>query len=202
MVLDAKINEIAWLAPSGMQVSLRIRFGAPLYSFNSYSSEWVQKYTELGLMMYDPSMKWAYENLGTCRWSALQDKYKRQVMKLAAGYNIKYGATISCRTKNKTGNRSIATFGRNDREYEDAELEHLHVFLQSLHDDAMPPTNITEAEIEALLMLKRGMIIKEVAAKLGVSDNAVKQRLSNARRKLNANTTVHAATLAQQYGLI
>ena len=71
-----------------------------------------------------------------------------------------------------------------------------------MHNDAAPPTNITEAEIEALLMLKQGMIIKEVAAQLGVSDNAVKQRLSNARRKLNANTTVHAATLAQQYGLI
>ena len=202
MVVQAKINEIAWLAPAGMQISLRIRFGAPLCSFNSYSPSWIQKYTELGLMMYDPNMKWAYENLGTCRWSALKEQDTHSVLKMSAGYGIKYGATISCRTENEVGNRSIATFGRNDREYEDAELTHLHTFVQNMHDAAMPPNNITEAEIEALSMLKQGMIIKEVADQLGVSDNAVKQRLSNARRKLNANTTVHAATLAQQYGLI
>lgn len=202
MVIEAKINEIAWLAPSGMQISLRIRFGAPLCSFNSYSSDWVQKYTELGLMMYDPNMKWAYSNIGICRWSTLLKHDTHSVLKMAEGYGIKYGATVACRTKTGTGNRSIATFGRNDREYEDAELTHLHTFVENLHNDAAPPTNITEAEIEALLMLKQGMIIKEVAAQLGVSDNAVKQRLSNARRKLNANTTVHAASLAQQYGLI
>ncbi|KAB7613695.1 LuxR family transcriptional regulator [Amylibacter sp. SFDW26] len=202
MVVQAKINEIAWLAPSGMQISLRISFGAPVCSFNLYSPEWINKYTELGLMMYDPNMKWAYENIGTCRWSTLKDGDTHSILKMAEGYGIKYGATVSCRTQNQVGNRSIATFGRNDREYEDAELTHLHNFLQNLHDEVTPPTNITNAEIEALKMLKQGMIIKEVAAELGVSDNAVKQRLSNARRKLKANTTVHATALAQQYGLI
>jgi len=124
------------------------------------------------------------------------------VLKMAAGYGLKFGATISCRSGNKASHRTIATFSRADREYEDAELTYLYKFVQKLHDQAAPPTNITNAEIEALLLLKRGLIIKEVAAKLNISENAVKQRMSNVRRKLGARTTIHAASLAQQYGLI
>lgn len=202
MALEFKINEVEWLAPMGLQISLRIRFGSPLSSFNSYPSVWVQKYTELGLMMHDPCMKWAYENTGMSRWSALENEDTHSVLKLAASYGISFGAAISCRSDTQTGHRSIATFGRADREFEDAELTHLHKFIQKLHDTATPPTNITNAEIEALLLLKRGLIIKEVAAELNISENAVKQRMSNARRKLGAKTTIHAASLAQQYGLI
>jgi DNA-binding CsgD family transcriptional regulator len=202
VAIEFKIKEIEWLAPVGLQISLRIRFGSPLSSYNSYSSDWVQKYTELGLMMHDPSMKWAYENTGTCRWSTLENEDTHSVLKMAASYGIIYGAVISCRTDAQLGHRSIATFGRDDREFEDAELTHLNKFVQKLHDTATPPTNITDAEIEALLLLKRGLIIKEVAAELNISENAVKQRMSNARRKLGAKTTIHAASLAQQYGLI
>ncbi len=153
-------------------------------------------------MMHDPSMKWAYENVGTCRWSSLISEDTHSVLAMAASYGITFGATISCRSDAESGHRSIASFGRADREFEKAELAHLYKFVQGLHDAATPPTNITDAEIEALLLLKRGLIIKEVAEELKISENAVKQRMSNARRKLGAKTTIHAASLAQQFGLI
>jgi len=202
MPLKLKTEEIQWLAPVGMQISLRIRFGSPISSINTYPAKWVRRYTELGLLMHDPTMKWAYKYIGTCRWSELHAEDSHSILKMAASHGIKYGAVISCRAGTEAGNRSIATFGRADREYEDSELEHLFDFVQKLHDEATPPANITDAEIEVLLLLKRGLIIKEVAAKLGISENAVKQRMSNARRKLGAKTTVQAASMAQQYGLI
>ena len=202
MSLELKIEEIKSLAPAGLQISLRIRFVAATNTINTYPAEWIQKYTELGLMMHDPCMKWVYENTGTCRWSSLASKDTHSILRMAAAYGIKYGAAISCRTETEAGHRSIATFGRADREYDDTELTHLYRFVQKLHDAATPPNNITEAEIEALLLLKRGLIIKEAAAVLNISENAVKQRIRNARRKLGAKTTIHAASLAQQYGLI
>ena len=202
MSLEHKINKIKWLAPAGLHISLRIRFGSPLNSINTYPAKWVHKYTELGLMMHDPTMKWAYESIGVCRWSALSGDDTQGILEMAASYGIEYGAAVSCRTQSQTGHRSIATFGRADREYEDTELIYLQEFVQTLHNATTPPTNITNAEIEVLLLLKRGLIIKEVAAELNISENAVKQRMSNARRKLGAKTTIHAASLAQQYGLI
>jgi len=202
MTLKHKIGEISWLAPAGLQISLRIRFVSATITVNTYPSEWIKKYTDLGLMMHDPCMKWVYENTGVCRWSSLYERDKHNIFHMAAAYGINYGAAISCQTETDAGNRSIATFGRSDREFEDAELIHLNKFIKSLHDAAAPPTNITNAEIEALQLLKRGLIIKEVAAELNISENAVKQRMSNARRKFGAKTTVHAASLAQQFGLI
>ncbi len=202
MTLKYRIDEISWLAPAGLQVSLRIRFVSATNAHNTYPAKWIQKYTAHGLMMHDPCMKWVYENTGMCRWSALKDQDTHNVFHMAESYGINFGAAISCQTETDAGNRSIATFGRSDREYEDAELTHLYNFVKSLHDAAAPPTNITDAEIEALLLLKRGLIIKEVAAELNISENAVKQRMSNARRKFGAKTTIHAASLAQQFGLI
>ncbi|MBE9477432.1 MAG: autoinducer binding domain-containing protein [Proteobacteria bacterium] len=202
MILEEKIKEVQWLAPAGLQVSLRIRFGSALNCINTYPSEWILKYTELGFMMRDPTVEWAYASTGTCRWSTFSDADTHGVLKLAASYGIHFGTTISCRSENTDGHRTIASFGRQDREFEDAELAHLYRFIQNLHDAVAPPVNLTNAEIEALLLLKRGLIIKEVAEELNISENAVKQRMSNARRKLDAKTTIHAASLAQQYGLI
>lgn len=202
MPLEFKIEEIKWLAPAGLHISLRIRFGSPLSSINTYPSKWIHKYTKLGLMMHDPTMKWGYESTGACRWSALAGDDTHNVLRMASSYGVEYGAAISCRAETEAGHRTIATFGRSDREYEDLELGHLYRFVQKLHDAATPPKNLTNAEIEVLLFLKRGLIIKEVAAVLSISENAVKQRMSNARRKLGAKTTIHAASLAQQYGLI
>jgi LuxR family transcriptional regulator len=202
MVLKHKIEEVSWLAPAGLQISLRIRFVSATNAINTYPPKWIQKYTALGLMMHDPCMKWVYENTGVCRWSSLTSHDTHNVFHMAESYGLNFGATISCQTEMDSGNRSIATFGRSDREFEDAELVHLHKFIKSLHDAAAPPISITNAEIEALQLLKRGLIIKEVAKELNISDNAVKQRIRNARRKLGAKTTIHAASLAQQFGLI
>jgi LuxR family transcriptional regulator len=41
-----------------------------------------------------------------------------------------------------------------------------------------------------------------MAETLGVSEGAIKQRLKNAKSKLNANNSTQAVTLAMDYGLI
>ena len=51
-------------------------------------------------------------------------------------------------------------------------------------------------------MVKDGLLMKEIADLLGVSEGAVKQRLKNAKLKLGAKTGTHAATMATSFGLI
>jgi LuxR family transcriptional regulator len=50
--------------------------------------------------------------------------------------------------------------------------------------------------------VKNGLLMKEIASVLGVSESAVKQRLCNARRKLNAKTGSQAAVRATMLGMI
>ena len=115
---------------------------------------------------------------------------------------MRYGVTISIFDGGTDGQRSFASFTRSDREYTDLEVKLLRVFLKRRHNETAPPTNLTQAELEALSMTKDGKRLKEIAFELSVSEGAVKQRLKNAKLKLGAKTGTQAATMASQYGLI
>jgi LuxR family transcriptional regulator len=51
-------------------------------------------------------------------------------------------------------------------------------------------------------LVKNGLLMKEIASALRVSESAVKQRLRNARLKLNAKTGSLAAARATMLGWI
>ena len=68
--------------------------------------------------------------------------------------------------------------------------------LESLHDGHDDAPSLTAAEIEALKMQASGMRLKQIAARLGISESAVKARLNNVKRKLGAKTQSQAASIA------
>jgi LuxR family transcriptional regulator len=70
------------------------------------------------------------------------------------------------------------------------------------HHAKAPPTNLTNAELEALRMVKEGLRLKQIAHSLSISEGAVKQRLKNAKMKLGAKTSAQAAAMVGEFGLI
>jgi LuxR family transcriptional regulator len=125
-----------------------------------------------------------------------------RVLEQAQVFGLRYGAAVACYDGNREGQRSFGTFVRADREFTDAEIEQFQSYVQRLHRAKAPPTNLTPAEIEALGMVKGGMRLKQVAHELGVTEGAIKQRLKNAKAKLNAQTSAQAAAMASEFGLI
>lgn len=189
-------------APAGFYVACRIGFAAPLEEFNSYPKKWIELYTSRGYMLFDPIVRWAYENTGHSRWSELTVADDRGVMCAAHDHGLIFGVVASFRDDDSEGQRTIGSFARSDREFEDAEIALLYNDLIGLHHSNRPPDNLTQAEIEVLALLKRGLLMKEIAAKLGVSESAIKARLKNAKLKLVAKTNTHAASIATNFGLI
>ena len=57
-------------------------------------------------------------------------------------------------------------------------------------------------EVRVLQMVADGNSNKEIAAKLGVSEEAVKGQVRNILSKLGANDRTHAAVLALKRGII
>jgi len=153
-------------------------------------------------MLHDPVMRWLYSHTGATRWSALEADDSQGILKLAATYGMRYGAAISCVDNDQTGQRSFGSFTRFDREFTDEEIALLSEEVIRLHLATRPPSNLTRAEKEVLEMVKNGMLLKQMAAELGVSQGAVKQRLKNAKLKLGANNSAQAATKAMEFGLI
>lgn len=202
--MNKKVNaeQIAAMSPAGRYISLRIGFAVPIEEVNQLPADWVQYYTENRYMLFDPVVRWVYSNVGTIRWSALEEQDPRRILTQARSFGMRYGVCVSVFDGNKQGHRSYGTFARNDREFEDLEIRLFLAYITRRHAEMAPPTNLTKAELEALDMVRRGMRLKEIAFDLGVSEGAVKQRLKNAKLKLDAKTGPQAASLAYQYGLI
>ncbi|WP_412506574.1 helix-turn-helix transcriptional regulator [Roseovarius sp. SYSU LYC5161] len=189
-------------ASAGYYIALRVGFAFPLEEVNALPWAWVDHYTQNRFMLHDPVIRWIYSNTGAIRWSALDLPDPMRVLEQAQVFGLRYGAAVACYDGNREGQRSFGTFVRGDREFTDAEIAQFECYVDQLHRTKAPPTNLTPAEIEALGMIKRGMRLKQVAHELGVTEGAIKQRLKNAKTKLNAQTSAQAAAMACEFGLI
>lgn len=190
------------VAPAGHFLALRVGFAFPLEEVNELPRPWVELYTHQGYMMADPVIRWIYDAEGLCRWSAIPHADPRGVLAAARAHGLGYGVAVSLRDASPGGQRSFGSFARGDREFTDGEMDLLHAYLRARHDALSPPRNITKAEIEALRLVKDGQRLKQIAYQLGVTEGAVKQRLKNARDKLEAKTGAEAISRAAYFGLI
>ncbi|NBT31338.1 MAG: LuxR family transcriptional regulator [Rhodobacteraceae bacterium] len=194
-------DDILKVAPVGYYLALRVGFAFPLEEVNALPAEWVNYYTNHRFMMVDPVIRWIYSNTGATRWSEIVMDDPRQVLLQARNFGLRFGVSICCFDNNPQGQRSFGSFVRADREFTDEEIAALSDYVTRQHFAKAPPTNLTAAELEALRMVRDGMRLKQIAHDLGVSEGAVKQRLKNAKSKLNAQTSAQAAAMASEYGL-
>jgi LuxR family transcriptional regulator len=195
-------DELRVLSPGGHYVALRLGFAFPMEEINNLPPDWVEHYTTQRYMLSDPVIRWIYANTGAIRWSEIGLDDPKRILPQARAFGLRHGLAVSVFDNNPEGQRSFGTFVRGDREFTDEEAALLTAHLTLMHLRKAPPRNITEAELEALRMVKEGMRLKQIAHLLGVSEGAVKQRLRNAKRKLGAQTGPQAVTMATEFGLI
>lgn len=196
------INEFQEISQAGFYVAIRIGFAFPMVERNNLPADWVQEYTVSGLIVHDPAVAWAYSNCGVARWSDLRESDTQGVLELAKNHRLNFGAVASCIDEGSASQRSFGLFCRSDREFLPAELNRLYASLVRSHHAHARPTNLTVAELETLGLVKNGLLMKEIAGQLGISESAIKQRLRNARLKLNAKTGSQAAARATMLGMI
>ncbi len=190
------------LARAGYYLAIRVRFAFPMVEHNHLPSGWVREYTISGLIVHDPAMSWAYQNCGAARLSDLAGNDSQGVLELAKNHGLAYGAVASCIDPGDAGQRSFGVFYRREREFLHSELDWLNESITALHAAHAPPRNLTSAELETLSLVKNGLLMKEMAYRLGISESAIKQRLKSARVKLNAKTGSQAAATAVMLGMI
>jgi LuxR family transcriptional regulator, quorum-sensing system regulator SdiA len=197
--IDVELHQLALMAPAGYFVGLHIRFTAPLFTFQTYNQDWLDNYTEKGYVLRDPMVAWGFSATGSIRWSdpGLPDPFG--LFKEAAHYGLNHGVTVAC---GPVKSRSIASFARKDREFEDDEIAAFVRIVQRLHSVTEPPEELTKAQIEALRCIAGGDRFTAAAAKLGISESALKARITSARVRLMARTTAEAIQRAKEYRLI
>lgn len=196
---DADINAVSLC---GYHIALRIDFVFPVMEYVTWPRAWVDHYARQRLVTRDPVLDWAQEQQGMIRWSEIKASDPMKVLLQARAFGLRYGAAVSHREAPSGTMHSFGVFARSDREFNDDELTFLFARVRDLHQRHAPPKNLTKAELEALRFLHDGLRQKDIALRLGVTEGAIKQRLSNAKRKLSAQTATQAASLAHEYRLI
>ncbi|MBL4811111.1 MAG: autoinducer binding domain-containing protein [Rhodobacteraceae bacterium] len=197
--VERKTSDLARLAPGGFFYALHIRFALPLLHHQSYPQDWTDHYTEEAYALRDPIIAWGFSMIGTTRWSEIQIPDPFGILEEAKSHGMIFGLAVACGPKKS---RTIASASRDDREFEDEEILAFAAIVSGLHDMTEPPKSLTDAQIEALRCIAEGDRHAAAAAKLNISESALKARLSSARASLFARTTTEAIQRARDYRLL
>ncbi|NHB75551.1 autoinducer binding domain-containing protein [Rhodobacter calidifons] len=197
--IDIELQNVARIATAGYFIGLHIRFTSPLLTFQTYDQRWIDHYTENGYVLRDPMTAWGFSRTGSIRWSNPELPDPFGLFREAAEYGLRFGATVSY---GPIKSRTIASFARSDREFRDDEIVRFERAVKRLHELSEPPEALTEAQIEALRCIAGGDRFAAAAEKLGISESALKARISSARDRLMARTTAEAIQRAKDSRLI
>lgn len=197
--IERVLGQLGAIAAAGYAIGMHIRFASPSFVANTYPEPWIEKYTAHAFGLRDPMVGWGLSETGAIRWSALTIPDPFNVMAQARDFGLNFGAAISC---GPLSSRSIVGMARSDREFTDEEISRAAKLVDDLHALTAPPTELTKAQMDALRCIAGGDRHAAAAAKLGITESALKARLIGARTRLLARTTSEAIQRALEYRLI
>lgn len=197
--LESGLDDLLQLAPKGFSAGLHIRFASPLIYVRTYDEAWTKIYDENAYALRDPLVFWGFGVKGCTRWSAIKLPDPFNILGQARAFGLTFGAVVS---HGPITSRTIVGIARQDREFTDDEINRAEEIVKRLHIAVEPPTELTQAQIEALRLLADGDRHTAAAAKLGISESAFKARLQSARVRLGARTTAQALKKAREYQLL
>jgi LuxR family transcriptional regulator, quorum-sensing system regulator SdiA len=148
--IAAMLHEFDDRSPAGFAIALHIRFTTPTYLFQTYPKRWMDHYAAAGFVIHDPTVRWGLNNLGHIRWSALESIDGAGVLERAKDFGIMNGVTTSVLIADS---RSIASFARADREYEECEMAEIEESLGQLHRATLTPGELSPSDRKALTEL-------------------------------------------------
>ena len=199
MNIENHFSEIQRLSPSGYALGLHLSQGLPRAARVAYPQGWIETYTANVYQMHDPVVIWGMSTEGWIRWSDIDIPDPEGILARARSFGLHHGVAVSC---GSIRSRSIAGFARADRAFDDGEARSLEAIVRRLHGASDPESGLTEGQCEALILVTSGRRIKQIAGDLGISESAVKARLSGARRRLGARTLSEAISAATCLGLL
>lgn len=197
--IELYTKRLGKLAPQGFSFALHIRFALPLMQAQTYPQGWADLYTEEAYALRDPIFAWGFSQTGVSRWSEIDSLDPFGILAKAANFGMNYGFAVAC---GPIRSRTIASAAREDREFDHDEMEAFARIISQMHDVTEPPNSLTQAQIDALRLIAEGDRHAAAAAKLDISESALKARLSSARTNLLARTTAEAIQRARDYRLL
>ncbi|NTH16688.1 LuxR family transcriptional regulator [Agrobacterium rhizogenes] len=182
----------------------------PFYC-TTYPEEWTSLYLRKNYFEIDPVIELSRTGFLPVDWSSLDRRSPgaRDFFKEAASFDIgRHGLTVPIRGPG--GERSLFSVTSNLprpewRKLRVSSRSDLQILSHYLHEKALSVSGLrtgggyrklSRREQECLQLLARGLVSKRIAARLQISENAVRLYLKLAKRKLDARTMYQAIARA------
>jgi LuxR family transcriptional regulator len=185
-------DENEWLrlrSPSGFSLVMNHTRVGPEFLLSTVHPEWQQVYDRRNYVWFDPILLSTVMSDGDRRWSDVKLPDIRGVMREAKSFGLSFGATFA---RTNAHAKSLLSVGRSDRDILPAEMKELSEWFTSYCERIFIEDDLTLVEKQTLISLADDRSIKQVAEHLGVSQSAVKARLSSVRAKFKVNTNTKA----------
>ena len=144
----AQLETAAKLAPAGFALAGHFTKLRPSFMLQCYPKDWTAFYARNSLAMVDPAIAWGLANEGTFRWSDFDATSDPSgVASMAAGHGLTYGIISSIVSD---GTRSMASFARADKEFEQSEIEVITAKLAAIHAATLAAKDLAAEEIGTL----------------------------------------------------
>jgi LuxR family transcriptional regulator len=144
------LSELDAMCDTGFALAVRISYTRPLLLYQSYSRDWSDVYSENGLMMTDPVVRWGLENTGTVFWDDPTLDDPAGVVALARAHGLRHGVTISTGPANA---RTISGHTRSTGPFSEDEIAHMRRLVETVHTVTDGLDSLDCPETEALRAL-------------------------------------------------
>jgi len=146
-VIAEQLGTLMALAPSGFAIALHVRFTTPTFLFQTYPKDWIDYYSQNGLVMRDPTVHWGFENTGLVRWTELAERDDDAIIAKAREHGMRHGFTYAVEIDDS---RTLTSFTRGDRDFTDAEMAQITTIVDQLHRETQTARTLTVATRESL----------------------------------------------------
>lgn len=189
--------------------------GSPPVLAVTYSSKWVERYTEQHFVEIDPVIHMGFRRLLPLDWNDCDRSDGRVKTMFGEASEFGLGSRgLSIPIHGWHGDRGLfsITSDLSERDWVREKLlylrdfqviaMHVHGKILELEGYQSAPVKLSPRELECLLWIAEGKTAWECSRILGLSQHTVRCYLESARHKLNATSNTHAVSIAHKAGLL
>jgi len=189
--------------------------------FSTYGERLVEAFIDDRMYINSPTVRWALENSGWISWGETATKLgenqltikEEEVVITMRNLGLVAGYTYSVPFKSRARYRSLfglAVSTDDSQEHADALIDKYHkpietvllafVLAVSKFQKVDAGQRLSPVQIRTLSLLAEGRTLAEIAERELVHFRTIDKRLSDARKVLSANNSLHAVVLAERGG--